>query len=197
MPPDQVAEWTSILPPLIAIGLALWLRAVIPAIFLGIWVGMALESGDGVGGVFTALLETFQVRIFGVMLDPDHVSVLLFTGMIGGMVGIISRNGGMQGIVNLIVTWADNARRACLATATMGLAVFFDDYANTLVVGNTMRPVTDSMTVSRAKLAYIADSTAAPVAPSPRSCSAASHRQDLSGLRCSPPSSTLIQLPMR
>jgi len=84
--------------------------------------------------------------------------------MIGGTVGIISRNGGMQGIVNLIVSWADDARRACLATATMGLAIFFDDYANTLVVGNTMRPVTDSMNVSRAKLAYIVDSTAAPVA---------------------------------
>ncbi|NOR18740.1 MAG: Na+/H+ antiporter NhaC family protein, partial [Xanthomonadales bacterium] len=73
-------------------------------------------------------------------------------------------NGGMQGIVNHIVKWADSARHACLATASLGLAIFFDDYANTLVVGNTMRPVTDSMRVSRAKLAYIVDSTAAPVA---------------------------------
>ena len=58
MSPDQVADWTSILPPLLAIGLALWLRAVIPSIFLGIWVGMVLENGEGLGGVFTALLET-------------------------------------------------------------------------------------------------------------------------------------------
>jgi Na+/H+ antiporter NhaC len=84
--------------------------------------------------------------------------------MIGGTVGVVSRNGGMQGIVNRIVGWADSARHACLATASMGLAIFFDDYANTLVVGNTMRPVTDSMKVSRAKLAYLVDSTAAPVA---------------------------------
>ena len=98
------------------------------------------------------------------MANADHSAVILFSLMIGGTVGIISRNGGMQGIVNLIVSWADDARRACLATATMGLAIFFDDYANTLVVGNTMRPVTDSMKVSRAKLAYIVDSTAAPVA---------------------------------
>ncbi|MCW8925361.1 MAG: hypothetical protein OQJ84_03815, partial [Xanthomonadales bacterium] len=82
----------------------------------------------------------------------------------GGMVGIISRNGGMQGIVNHIVKWADSARHACVATATLGVAIFFDDYANTLVVGNTMRPLTDSMRVSREKLAYIVDSTAAPVA---------------------------------
>jgi len=80
------------------------------------------------------------------------------------MVGIISRNGGMQCIVNHIVKWADSARHARLATASLGVAIFFDDYANTLVVGNTMRPVTDSMRVSRAKLAYIVDSTAAPVA---------------------------------
>ena len=115
MSPDQVADWTSILPPLIAIGLALWLRAVIPAIFLGIWVGMILESGEGPGGAFTALLETFQVRIFHVMLDADHVAVLLFTGMIGGMVGIISRNGGMHGIVTLVTSWANTVRRGQLS----------------------------------------------------------------------------------
>ena len=164
MSPEQAAEWTSILPPLIAIGLALWLRAVIPAIFLGIWVGMALESGDGVGGVFPALLETFQVRIFGVMLDPDHVSVLLFTGMIGGMVGIISRNGGMHGIVNLVMGWANSVRRGQLSVWFLGLCIFFDDYTNTLVVGNTVRPVTDKLKISREKLAYLVDSTAAPVA---------------------------------
>jgi Na+/H+ antiporter NhaC len=84
--------------------------------------------------------------------------------MIGGMVGIVSKNGGMQGIVNRIVVWADSVRHASLATAWMGLAIFFDDYANTLVVGNTMRPVTDAKRISREKLAYIVDSTAAPVA---------------------------------
>jgi len=70
----------------------------------------------------------------------------------------------MQGIVNYIVKWADSVRHALLATSALGIAIFFDDYANTLVVGNTMRPVTDSMRISRAKLAYIVDSTAAPVA---------------------------------
>ena len=164
MPPDQVAEWTSLLPPLIAIGLALWLRAVIPSIFLGIWVGMILENDGGVSGAFTALLETFQVRIFHVMLDSDHVSVLLFTGMIGGMVGIISRNGGMHGIVNVVMEWANTVRRGQLSVWFLGLCIFFDDYTNTLVVGNTVRPVTDRLRISREKLAYLVDSTAAPVA---------------------------------
>ncbi len=118
----------------------------------------------GLFGLWTGLLDTFQVFVANALSNPDHSAIVLFSMMVGGMVGIISRNGGMQGIVNHIVKWADSARHACLATASLGCAIFFDDYANTLVVGNTMRPVTDSMRVSRAKLAYIVDSTAAPVA---------------------------------
>jgi len=156
--------WISILPPLVAILLALTLRQVIPALFAGVWLGAWAINGFSLMGFWMGLLDSFQVHILDAFADPDRGAIILFSLMIGGTVGIISRNGGMQGIVNLIVTWADTARRACLATATMGLAIFFDDYANTLVVGNTMRPVTDSMNVSRAKLAYIVDSTAAPVA---------------------------------
>jgi Na+/H+ antiporter NhaC len=157
-------SWISILPPLTAILLALTLRQVIPALFFGVWLGAWAINGFSFLGLWQGLLESFQIHILAAVADADHAAVILFSLMIGGTVGIISRNGGMQGVVNLIVTWADDARHACLATATLGLAVFFDDYANTLVVGNTMRPVTDSMNVSRAKLAYIVDSTAAPVA---------------------------------
>ena len=160
----ETAQWTSILPPLIAIGLALWLRAVIPAIFFGIWVGMIIEYSLGPSNVFRALLDTFQVRIFQVMLDADHVAVLLFTGMIGGMVGVISRNGGMHGVVNIVMHWANSVRRGQLSVWFLGLCIFFDDYTNTLVVGNTVRPVTDKLKISREKLAYLVDSTAAPVA---------------------------------
>ncbi len=157
-------SWVSILPPLLAIVLALVLRQGIPALFMGLWFGAWIINGFTFAGLWLGLLESFQIHILEAVANPDHSAVILFSLMIGGTVGIISRNGGMQGIVNLIVSWANDARRACLATATMGLAIFFDDYANTLVVGNTMRPVTDSMNVSRAKLAYIVDSTAAPVA---------------------------------
>lgn len=160
----ETAEWTSILPPAIAIGLALWLRAVIPAIFFAIWVGMIIEYGFDPASVFNALIDTFKERIFHVMLDRDHVAVLLFTGMIGGMVGVISRNGGMHGVVNIVVRWANTVRRGQLSVWALGLAIFFDDYTNTLVVGNTVRPVTDRLKISREKLAYLVDSTAAPVA---------------------------------
>jgi Na+/H+ antiporter NhaC len=161
---DMAATWISILPPLTAILLALWLRQVIPALFAGVWLGAWAINGFTVAGLWNGLLDAFQVHVLSALANSDHAAVILFSLMIGGTVGIISRNGGMQGIVNHIVSWARDARHACLAAATMGVAIFFDDYANTLVVGNTMRPVTDSMNVSRAKLAYIVDSTAAPVA---------------------------------
>ena len=125
-------SWVSILPPLLAIVLALYLRQVIPALFMGLWFGAWAINGFTFAGLWLGLLESFQIHILNAVASTDHSAVILFSLMIGGTVGIISRNGGMQGIVNLIVSWADDARRACLATATMGLAIFFDDYANTL-----------------------------------------------------------------
>ncbi|NND45095.1 MAG: Na+/H+ antiporter NhaC family protein, partial [Xanthomonadales bacterium] len=162
--PALAGSWWSILPPLVAIAVALLIRKVIPALFLGIWLGAWLVQGLSIEGLWLGLLDSFQRYVTNALSDPGHASVILFSLMIGGMVGIVSRNGGMQGIVNRIVSWADSVRQARLATAWMGLAIFFDDYANTLVVGNTMRPVTDAKRISREKLAYIVDSTAAPVA---------------------------------
>jgi Na+/H+ antiporter NhaC len=162
--PDIAATWLAILPPLVAILVALIYKRVIPALFTGVLLGAWLIEGLTVGGFWRGLLSSFEVYVVNSLADRDNAAIILFSMMIGGMVGIISRNGGMQGIVNGIVRWADSVRHASLATAAMGLAVFFDDYANTLVVGNTMRPVTDANRVSREKLAYIVDSTAAPVA---------------------------------
>jgi Na+/H+ antiporter NhaC len=162
--PQAAGSWIAIIPPLLTITVALIIKRVIPALFLGIWVGAWVINDFGLVGIWTGLLDTFQVFVANALSNPDHTAIVLFSMMVGGMVSIITRNGGMQGIVNHIVAWADSARHACLATASLGLAIFFDDYANTLVVGNTMRPVTDSMRVSREKLAYIVDSTAAPVA---------------------------------
>ena len=158
-----IPAWLSILPPLLAIAIALVFKQVIPALFLGIWIGAWAAIG-GVFGWWPGLLDAFQVYILGALADVDHAAIILFSLMIGGMVGIISKNGGTQGVVNLIVQWASTARKGQLATGALGLTIFFDDYANTLVVGNTMRPVTDRLRISREKLAYIVDSTAAPVA---------------------------------
>lgn len=158
-----VPGWVTILPPLIAIVFAVITKRVIPALFVGIWFGAWAAADLNLQGLWSGLLDSFQVYVLGAVAHEDHAAVMLFSFMIGGMVGIVSRNGGMQGIVNHMVRWARTSRHGQTATGLLGLVVFFDDYANTLVVGNAMRPVTDRLRISREKLAYIVDSTAAPV----------------------------------
>jgi len=157
------AGWVSVLPPVIAIAFAVITKRVIPALFVGIWFGAWAAADLNLQGLWSGLLDSFQVYVLGAVANEDHAAVMLFSFMIGGMVGIVSRNGGMQGIVNHIVRWARTSRHGQTATGLLGLVVFFDDYANTLIVGNAMRPVTDRLRISREKLAYIVDSTAAPV----------------------------------
>ena len=163
----RIPLWLSIFPPLIAIGLALIFKEVIISLFAGIWVGAFIAGGlrfEFFLGVIKALLTTIDTYIINSLNDPGHLSVLVFSLMIGGMVAIISRNGGMAGVVQRLTKYATNPRRGQFVTWLLGVAIFFDDYANTLIVGNTMRSVTDRFRISREKLAYIVDSTAAPVA---------------------------------
>lgn len=159
-----LAGWLSLLPPLLAIGMALLFRQVIAALFVGIWSGAWLAHALTWKGAWIGLLETVQVYVLEAMANPDHVAIIIFSLMIGGMVGVISRGGGMMGVVNKVVGFANDPRSGQLVTSLMGTSVFFDDYANTLVVGNTMRPLTDRLQISREKLAYLVDSTAAPIA---------------------------------
>ncbi|MDH3747914.1 MAG: Na+/H+ antiporter NhaC family protein [Gammaproteobacteria bacterium] len=159
-----IPGWVSVLPAVMAITIALIFRNVIPALLLGLWFGaMALQSFTGIGAL-RGLLDSFQVFVAQAVADDDHASIILFTMMIGGMVGIITRNGGMASVVRMIVSRAKTAIGGQVAVWLMGLMIFFDDYSNTLVVGNTARSLTDHLKISREKLAYIVDSTAAPVA---------------------------------
>lgn len=164
--PIVIPGWLSVLPPLIAIGLALFFKEVISSLFVGIFVGAATYGfyTGGMTGIFTALFTVLDHYILNALLDRGHISVILFSILIGSIVAIISKNGGMQGVVNHIIKYATTRRSGMLATYSLGLAIFFDDYANSLVVGNTMRPITDKLKISREKLAYIVDSTAAPAA---------------------------------
>ena len=160
----SIPGWLSILPPLLAIGMALVYRRVVPALFFGVWVGAVLAIGLSPWGAFKGLLDTFEVYVLNAMATSSHVAIILFSLMIGGMVGIISKNGGTLGIVERLTGLASTSRRGQVVTGVLGVSIFFDDYANTLIVGNTMRPVTDRLRISREKLAYIVDSTAAPIA---------------------------------
>src|SRR5690606_16338733 len=98
------------------------------------------------------------------LADTDKISIVVFSLLLGGMVGVIGRSGGTLGLVESMRSLATSARRGQVMGWLAGVIIFFDDYANTLIVGNTMRPVTDRLNISREKLAYIVDSTAAPMA---------------------------------
>ena len=159
----SIPGWLSLLPPLLAIGMALVYRKVVPALFFGVWIGAVTAISFTPWALFKGLLDAFEVYVLDAMANPDHVAIILFSLMIGGMVGIISKNGGTLGIVERLTGFASDSRRGQMVTGVLGVSIFFDDYANTLIVGNTMRPVTDRLRVSREKLAYVVDSTAAPI----------------------------------
>lgn len=163
----QIPLWLSLLPPLIAILLALVFREVIISLFAGIWVGAFIAGGMRLESFYYLMISVFEVvqkYVVNSLNDSGHLSIIVFSLLIGGMVAIISRNGGMAGVVQSLSRYAKSARSSQFITWVLGVAIFFDDYANTLIVGNTMRPVTDKFRVSREKLSYIVDSTAAPVA---------------------------------
>ncbi len=153
--------WFSVIPPLVAILLALIIRQVLVSLFIGIYIGTILiYNFDPV----EALLRLADTLILNVLVDYDHMYVIVFTLLIGGVVGIISQNGGTEGLARQITKLAKTAKSGMIASWLMGLVIFFDDYANSLIIGNMMRPITDKLKISREKLAYIVDSTAAPVA---------------------------------
>ncbi len=158
--------WLSVLPPLIAIFMALLFREVLSSLFIGIFSGAFIIYiyKDGASGIFSAFLAVLDEYIIKSLNNWDHLAVIIFSMTIGGMVTLISKNGGMQGVVDKISVYAKNARSGQFVTWILGVVIFFDDYANTLVVGNTMRPVTDRLKISREKLSYLVDSTAAPIA---------------------------------
>jgi Na+/H+ antiporter NhaC len=159
--PLTLPGWFSILPPLLAIAMALIFREVVVSLFAGVWLGAFFIVGLN---PFTAVLRSIDTFIAPALGDGDHAAIVIFSLLLGGMVGLMGRSGGTQGIVNAVAPMATNRRRGQLATYLSGLLIFFDDYANTLIVGNTLRPITDRLRISREKLSYLVDSTAAPVA---------------------------------
>ncbi len=156
-----VNSWWSLMPPLVAIVLALAFHDVLIALVVGVWIGTTMVAGGNPAAGFLRLIDT---NIRDALVDSDHMSIIVFSMLLGGMVGVMSRSGGTLGVVRALEPLATTPRRAQVVTWIMGVLIFFDDYSNTLIVGNTMRPVTDRHRVSREKLAFLVDSTAAPVA---------------------------------
>lgn len=153
--------WLSIAPPLVTVVLAIVTKRAVLSLVAGVFVG-ALILTDG--NVLQACYETAETHFWQTFIAPGKLRVLGFVLLMGGMIGVIRASGGMHGLVGLIEPLAKNRRRGQLATWMAGLFVFFDDYTNTLMLGATMRATCDRLRISREKLAYMVDSTAAPVA---------------------------------
>ncbi|MEX1010750.1 MAG: Na+/H+ antiporter NhaC family protein [Balneolaceae bacterium] len=152
--------WVSLLPPLVAIGLALISREVVLSLFAGIWIGALFLTGfDPLSGSARSLQYLVEATA-----NADHAAIIIFSLLLGGMVGVMSRGGGTLGVVDQISLLAKNRKQGQLFSWFSAIFLFFDDYANTLIRGNALRPMTDRLLISREKLAYIVDSTAAPLA---------------------------------
>ncbi len=151
----------ALIPPVVAIVLAIWKKQVLLSLVAGIWSGATIINN---WNPLKGLLETFSTYIVGDSLaDSWNIGIIVFLLAVGGMIGLIGKMGGTKAIADAIAAKAVDVRSTQLATALMGIAIFFDDYANSIIVGNTMRPITDEQKISREKLSYIVDSAAAPV----------------------------------
>ncbi len=155
----QQSAW-SLLPPVIAIALALITKEVYSSLFIGILTGALLFTGYN----FEATLNhIFSDGIVSVLTSSGNVGILVFLVILGCMVQLMNRTGGSAAFGQWASEHIKTRAGACLATIALGVVIFIDDYFNCLTVGSVMRPVTDKHNVSRAKLAYLIDATAAPI----------------------------------
>jgi len=174
--PQSYGLWV-LAPAGIAIVITILTRQVIAALFAGVLLGaflyipcLALDAPfrDGATLVVGVRLALEKYLLGAIHEAPstnyNHIKILVFTQLVALMVGIIGRNGGTAGMVRLVAGSSNSRRRGAVTAWLAGMVVFFDDYANCMIIGPTMRPVFDRLKLSRAKLAYIIDSTAAPVA---------------------------------
>lgn len=155
----QMSIW-SLLPPLIAISLALVTKEVYSALFAGVVSGGLLYSGFNLEGTITHI---YQEGMIAVLSDPYNVGILIFLVILGIIVALMNQSGGSAAFGRWAQTKIKNRVGAQLATIVLGIIIFIDDYFNCLTVGGVMRPVADKFQISRAKLAYLIDSTAAPI----------------------------------
>ncbi len=154
-------NWYSILPPILAIVLAIWTRQVILSLFAGIWIGCTLLNGFSPIAGFTSGIDA----VINVFSDPGDTRVLIFTLIIGSLITTIEATGGVRGFVHYLETrhWVHNGLRAQVLAWATGLVIFIESNITLLVAGSVSRPLFDRYKISREKLAYLIDATSAPV----------------------------------
>lgn len=158
--PSVYATFWALIPPVVAIGLALITKEVYSSLFIGILVGGLFYSGFSFEGT---ILHMFEDGFLSVLSDSYNVGILIFLVILGAIVALMNKAGGSAAFGRWAGSRIKTRVGAQLATIALGVLIFIDDYFNCLTVGSVMRPVTDKQKVSRAKLAYLIDATAAPV----------------------------------
>ena len=158
--PAVYATFWSLVPPIVAIALALITKEVYSSLFVGILIGGLLYAGGNPEGT---VLHVFSDGIVSVLSNSSNVGILIFLVILGSIVAMMNKAGGSAAFGRWASSKIKTPAGAQLATIALGVLIFIDDYFNCLTVGSVMRPVTDKQNVSRAKLAYLIDATAAPV----------------------------------
>lgn len=163
--PITNVHWASTLPPLIAILLAFLTRRIFLSLGLAVLVGSFIHASQLTNAIaVTGGISTFLGYFAKNLTDPWNLKVIAFVLCILSMITVIIIAGGFNALVNSVSQWANSRKKTQLMTYFCGLLVFIDDYANTMIVGSSMRPINDQYKVSREKLAFIVDATSAPVA---------------------------------
>ena len=152
--------WWSLLPPLIAIVLALITKEVYSSLFIGVFSGMLIYSFAGGGTILSAAANTFDMMYSRI---AENAYMIIFLALLWAVVVLVSKSGGSEAYGRWAQKRLKTRRSASFATSLLGVLIFIDDGFNCLTVGTVMRPITDRLKVSREKLAYIIDATAAPV----------------------------------
>lgn len=155
-------------PPIVAIALALITKDVVISLFTGIFTGALISYKPDslisfIKYAFISIFTSVDKYILDSVVDKDHAIIILFTLIIGGTVGVVTASGGLKDFVDVISSKVNSRIKTQISTWLLGIAIFFDDYSNCLIVGNMMRPLSDKFRISREKLSFIIDATAAPV----------------------------------
>lgn len=158
--PGETYGIISLLPALVAIGLTLTTRQVLLSLFAGIWLGATIIVGYNPAAGAARALDFLVSNVTATW----NMKLLLFTFLVGAMLGMIFLSGGMSALATRIADRIRTRKQAELGTAALGMLIFVDSYASTMITGSVMRPITDQFDISREKLAYILDSTTSPTA---------------------------------
>lgn len=156
----------TLIPPIVAILLAFITKNVVISLFIGVLSGGFILNltGFNVFGALTQAFLDFINRALNSLSDPWNAGIVMQVLVIGGVINLVAKMGGAKAIAEALAKKAKTAKSAQLITWFLGICVFFDDYANSLIVGPIMKPVADKMKISRERLAFIIDATAAPIA---------------------------------